>query len=323
MMLLKAFAVVVLVLAVDVGLYCWWIDSTTTLGQPCRTIDWIKEERFREYTKGFSSSCVFLPSQKIHLHVLDNGLESNRTMLFAHGLTMSTFLWREQLQYYHEKGVRVIAFDFRAQGLSEVPQGLETIRLEELYKDVIELVEILEKQRRVKNIDYVGLSMGGFVGLRLAAYHPDMFRSSTLMSCDALPGSTTIQFEMFALMVRYFGLTRGISETLAPMLFSEEYARKNKDAITDFWQITNKNHLYRVFHGIASRSEFVDLKKIKMPFQLVYGQNDSAVNMETGKKITSQIENSKFIEIANSGHFMPCEQSKAVTEMLDSFYASL
>src|SRR5437899_10903280 len=76
---------------------------------------------------------------------------------------------------------RCVAFNFRGQGQSEVTgSGYD---METLYEDAVALIE----QLGCAPCHFLGLSMGGFIGLRLAARHPELLRSMILLETSADP----------------------------------------------------------------------------------------------------------------------------------------
>src|SRR5258705_4258305 len=100
------------------------------------------------------------------------------TIIFSHGLMFNSHQWDEQLDYF--KGhYRCIAYDHRGQGQSESVGGKD---MDTLYEDAASLIEQLSPG---KPIHFVGLSMGGFVGMRLAARKPHLLRSLTLLETSA------------------------------------------------------------------------------------------------------------------------------------------
>ena len=112
------------------------------------------------------------------IYVSDSG-SSKTPIVFSHGL-----LWSHQMfdavWAQLQRDYRCIAYDHRGQGRSEGPER-GAIAIEQLTDDAIQLVQ----QLGVGPCHFVGLSMGGFVGLRLAARRPDLIRSLTLISTAA------------------------------------------------------------------------------------------------------------------------------------------
>src|SRR5207244_9055906 len=76
---------------------------------------------------------------------------------------------------------RCVAFDFRGQGQSEVTRS--GYDMETPYEDAVALIE----QLGCAPCHFLGLSMGGFIGLRIAARHPGLLRSLVLREPSAGP----------------------------------------------------------------------------------------------------------------------------------------
>ena len=101
---------------------------------------------------------------------------------FCSGSSLGTTheMWAPQVDVLAER-FRVIAFDHRGHGESEVPTGPYTI--DDLGGDVLELLDTLG----VDQASYVGISLGGAVGLWLAENAPDRFHRFALLCPPASP----------------------------------------------------------------------------------------------------------------------------------------
>src|ERR1051326_2318606 len=116
------------------------------------------------------------------------------TIVFSHGLLMDHTMFEPQRAAF-EKDYRVVAYDHRAQGLSEDPgRGYD---MSTLADDATMLIRALG----AAPCHFAGLSMGGFVGMRVAAHHPELIKTLTLMN-------TTANKENLASRLRYNFLAR-------------------------------------------------------------------------------------------------------------------
>ena len=101
---------------------------------------------------------------------------SGPTILFAHALGASSALWQPQLAEL-SKRFDCIAYDARGHGGSETPAP--PWRLDDLAADALALLDGLAVERCV----FVGISMGGMIGLHLALAAPQRLRG--LVVCDS------------------------------------------------------------------------------------------------------------------------------------------
>src|SRR5215470_10760180 len=113
---------------------------------------------------------------------------------------------------------RCVAFDFRGQGQSEVTRS--GYDMETLYEDAIALIE----QLGCAPCHFLGLSMGGFIGLRLAARHPQFLRSLILLetTADPEPSENVSKYRQLTFVARWFGLGLVVDRVM-PVMFGRTF----------------------------------------------------------------------------------------------------
>ena len=111
-------------------------------------------------------------------HYIDIGISTATPVIFIHGFPFSHKMWTfaggqtESIATTY----RVIAYDIRGHGDSEIGDGQFT--LEMFVDDLFGLMDHLNITRAV----LVGFSMGGYIALRAAEKNPDRMRA--LVLCD-------------------------------------------------------------------------------------------------------------------------------------------
>ena len=108
--------------------------------------------------------------------------EGQETVVFAHGLLFSSEMFRSQIDHFKKK-FKCVSIDFKGQGKSGVSK--DGYDMDTLSEETLEILNHLN----VEKFHFAGLSMGGFVGMRLALKIPDRLRSLTLMNttCEDEP----------------------------------------------------------------------------------------------------------------------------------------
>lgn len=97
------------------------------------------------------------------------------TVVFVHGYTVSAECWALQVRDLADAGVRMVLYDQRGHGASEVgPSGHDTI--EQLGRD---LLEVLNQRVPAGPVMLVGHSMGGMTIMALAEQQPELFSSNS------------------------------------------------------------------------------------------------------------------------------------------------
>ena len=114
----------------------------------------------------------YIQSNGVNLYFEESG-SGKETVMFSHGLLWSHRMFRAQVQHL-QKRYRVIAYDHRGQGQSEFKEPFD---MDTLYEDAAALITALCEGP----VHFVGLSMGGFIGIRLAARLPDLIKSLGLL----------------------------------------------------------------------------------------------------------------------------------------------
>jgi len=215
-----------------------------------------------------------------------------------------------------QKNYRVIAFDHRGQGLSETPIGSELITPEDNYLDTVELLETLQ----LGKVHFIGLAMGGFVGMRLGARNSHLLKSLVLMGTDSFQvNSGKLQNEIYAFIINYFGPQTFLSESIWPGLFDKEYIEKNLQLWVDFDKFNLKNNIYRTVKGLLQRAEFKELNKIQnFPVIVIHGEND-VIPISSAQYLVNNIKDAQFLPISNAGHFTPIEKPTEINQSILKF----
>ena len=139
------------------------------------------------------------------LYYVDEG-SGAETIVFSHGLLFSHEMFRKQIDHFKSR-YRCIAYDHRGQGQSEATKtGYD---MDSLFLDAVALIENLQ----LGSVHFVGLSMGGFVGMRLAARKPDLVKSLTLMETSAETEVNKLKYSVLNLIFKVAGSKQSIRKS--------------------------------------------------------------------------------------------------------------
>jgi len=241
------------------------------------------------------------------------------TIVFAHGLFWSCRLYDEQVAALKER-YRCVAFDFRGQGQSEVTR--DGYDMETLAEDAAALIETLQ----CAPCHFVGLSMGGFIGLRLAARRPDLLRSLILLesSADPEPAEQARQFRLLFLIVRWLGPRLVMSRGM-PVMFGQKFLHDPVRAeLRDEWRRRlSSNHrvgAYRAAMGAITRKGVRDeLGQIRVPTLILVGDQDVAQPLPNSQRLHEGIAGSQLVIIPGAGHTSSVEEPAAVNAAISEF----
>mgnify|MGYP005811184911 CR=1 FL=1 len=253
----------------------------------------------------------------VNLYFEESG-NGKETLVFSHGLLWSHKMFRAQVQYLQKK-YRVIAYDHRGQGQSEVrgPFDMDT-----LYEDAAALILVL----CAGPVHFVGLSMGGFVGMRLAARRPELLKTLALLetSANAEPVENLPKYKMLNGIVKLAGVIGPIASQVMPIMFAERWLSnpKNQQEI-EFWKNelkSNKRSITGPVEGVIYRKGIEqDLQKITCPTMVIVGDEDVATKPEKAKFIQMSIPKAVLHLIPGAGHSSCIEKPDVVNRLLEDW----
>ncbi|WP_404366848.1 alpha/beta fold hydrolase [Corallococcus coralloides] len=240
-------------------------------------------------------------------------------VLFSHGLLWSTRLFDPQVEALRGR-FRCISYDHRGQGQSDVPPE-SAIDVETVYADAVALIESLG----VAPVHFVGLSMGGFVGMRLAARRPDLLRSLVLLetSADPEPLANVPRYTALNLVARYVGLGPVAGPVMRIMFgtsFLTDPGRAEERALWRTRLTGNRRDIYRAVNGVIQRKPVAEeLPRIRTPTLVIVGEEDRATVPSKSERIHSLIPGSKLVRLSRGGHSSSVEEPALVNAELAPF----
>ena len=246
---------------------------------------------------------------------------SGETVVFSHGLLFSTALFGPQVAALRGDH-RCVAYDHRGQGRSE-DSDLPSIPMELLYQDAVALIETLG----VGPVHFVGLSMGGFVGMRIAARRPDLLRSLVLLetSAEREPHENILRYGAMNVVARTLG-TRPLLGRLLPILFGRStLADPSRRADVARWASglqQNRRGIWRAVNGVIDRVAILpELGRVRCPTLVMVGEEDVATVPARAETIHRAIAGSRLVRIPRAGHSSSLEQPEVVTAAVRGFVA--
>ena len=220
------------------------------------------------------------------------------------------------------KEYRVIAYDHRGQGSSEVggPYDMDTVAA-----DAAELIRSLVGGP----VHFIGLSMGGFVGIRLAARHPELVKSLILLetSANAEPLENLPQYKVLNGLVRWVGVIPPIASKVMKIMFAKSWLA-DPAHVNSFrhWKkelASNKKSITGPVEGVIYRKGVEEeLAKISCPTLVIVGDEDVATTPQKAAFIHQEIAGSKLETISGAGHSSCIEKPEEVNRLLKEWLKS-
>jgi pimeloyl-ACP methyl ester carboxylesterase len=243
------------------------------------------------------------------------------TIVFSHGLLMSGDMFAGQVKALSGR-YRCISYDHRGQSRSEVTDS--GYDMDSLTDDAAALIRELD----CAPCHFAGLSMGGFVGMRLAIRQPELLKSLILMetTADPEPEENKGPYRRLAFIGRWLSF-RLVIKPLMGIMFGRSFLEDPaKEATREKW----KNHLlslnrtgtHRAAFGVIDREGVYDqLSAIQTPTLIIVGEEDVATVPAKAERMREAIEGAVLVRLPRGGHSASIEEPEAVTKALEGFLA--
>lgn len=257
----------------------------------------------------------------VELAYIERG-QGEQTVVLAHSFLVDHRQFNAQIEALAAE-YRVIAYDHRDHGRSGRATG--DYPLEDLVTDAVGLIG----HAGAAPCHWVGLSTGGFVGLRLALEHPGLLRSLTLMDTSARPEPPLkrLEYEGLLLALRLFGLGPLLGKAMRAMFGDttlQDPARAGELAV---WReriaANDPAALGRFGRAIFRRKDISPrLGGVDVPTLVIVGAEDRALPPEVSRGLAEGIPGARLEVLEAAGHLSTIERPEAVNALLVPFLAS-
>ena len=257
------------------------------------------------------------------LEVLDTGGDKP-VIAWCHGLLWSHRMFAPQIEALRDR-FRCVAWDHRGQGQSDVPAG-RIVTIEQVTADAIALID----QLGLSPVHFVGLSMGGFVGMRIAARRPERVRSLALLATapDPEPRSNLPKYRVLAGLARMVGVNRPLARQVIRIMCGDGWLADpaNAGRAEELLRMVmeNRSTITKAVNGVLEREGVTgELSAISCPTLVLRGTEDQAIAAPRARLLMEGIAGARWVDVPGAGHTMTLEAPAAVTAALESFLSSI
>lgn len=247
----------------------------------------------------------------IRLHYRIDGPDDGTPVVFANSLGTDFRLWDPLLPLLPQ-GLRILRFDKRGHGLSDVPNGPYSMGA--LVSDTEKLMDLTG----FKNAIFVGLSIGGMIAQGLAAKRLDLVRAMVLSNTGAKIGTREIWQERIDL-VNSGGLAAVVDPTMARW-FSDSF-RKGPEfpAWRNLFLRTPTEGWTGCSAAISGTDFFASTAALRLPTLGIAGSEDGSTPPDLVRETAALVPGSSTQLIRGAGH-LPCvEQPETYSRILTGF----
>jgi 3-oxoadipate enol-lactonase len=234
-------------------------------------------------------------------------------LVLAGSIGSTLAMWDPQLPVLAER-YRVIRVDHRGHGRSPVPAGPYTIA--DLASDVLTVLDHLGESR----VALCGLSMGGMVGMWLAAHAPERISALALLDTSAHMGSEVWAPRIAAVEA---GGTASIVDSVMQRWFTPEFRERHPDGVARYAAMVADTP-DAGYAGCAAAIRDMDLRadlaKITAPTLVLVGSDDPATPPADARDLADRIAGSRLVVVPGAAHIASAERPDEVNRhLLDHF----
>ena len=247
----------------------------------------------------------------ITLHIRDEGPRDGRVVMFANSLGTDLRVWNALLPLL-PPALRIIRYDKRGHGLSDATPAPYSI--DQLVADAEAVCDGLG----LRDITFVGLSIGGLIGQGLAAKRPDLLRALVLMDTATQIGTAQMWQD------RIDRITRDGVAALADPILERWFTPGFRDTNPEFalWRNMLTRTSVAGYAGCCAAIAAADLtestRALALPVMAMAGDQDGSTPPDL-VRATADLCGADFHLIADAGHIPCVEQPAATAKLLTDF----
>ena len=252
----------------------------------------------------------------VALHHEVTGPEDGQVVLLGSSLGTTLAMWDGQVARLSER-FRVVRFDHRGHGGSPVPP--EPYAIADLGRDVLALLDALGVERA----SYCGLSIGGMVGMWLAANAPRRIDRLVLL-CTSAHFPPAEAWTERAAAVQQAGSTEAVADAVLARWLTPEFARARPEALAALrtMLVACPPLGYAGCCRAIGRMDLrADLPRIRAPTLVVAAAQDPATPPEHLERIAAAIPDARLELLSPSAHIAAVERASDVTRLISGHLA--
>jgi 3-oxoadipate enol-lactonase len=247
------------------------------------------------------------------LHYIEHG-SGEIPVIFGHGLMLSSKMWQSFYFPSLPSKCHGYALDMRGHGRSAEVTGC-TVR--NMADDVYTFAQKLSLEKFV----YVGVSMGGGIGLQLALNHPGCISALILLS--PLTGLGTSGLFLFRILGSFFAQKRWLIKPMLRSMCARKPPKDSLDGAVDEAMLVTADRLKEFIMDKKPIDRLEKLDSLNIPTLCVIGEKDTAVPAGQQKELAKRIPGAKTIAYPGYGHMVTYEKQEDIFNEMMRFIDSV
>lgn len=272
----------------------------------------------------------------VRLHYVEAG--EGPLVVLLHGFPQFHHMWRHQIPALVEAGFRVVAPDMRGYNLSDKPDGIEHYRIEELVRDVEQLIV----ERGEERASVIGHDWGAIVAWFVAMQHPGLVEKLGILNVPhparfltglMMPGQLLRSFYVFLFQVPripekllsaggFAVLRAGFRRDPArPGAISAQDVERYVEALSRPGALTAAINYYRALFRNPSGTRGL-LGEIEAPTLVIWGEGDAFLSRKLAEPGPLWVPNLRVERLPDASHWVAEDRPEKVNALLLGFLKS-
>ena len=244
----------------------------------------------------------------------DDGPATAPAVVFAHALGTNSTLWDPILPLLNP-GLRIIRFDLRGHGRSDVPDP--PYAMGQLIADA----EAVCDKIVLRDVVFVGLSVGGMIAQGLAIKRPDLVRAMVLSNTAAKIGHPKLWQDRIS-FIQTNGMAAGADAILKRWFGKTIHGTPQVAPYERMLTTTTAKGYAGVCAAIAGTDLYTPTSGLRIPTLGIAGGQDMSTPPDLVRETIDLIPGSQFALIAKAGHLPLVEQPLVYAEHINQFLAA-
>lgn len=255
--------------------------------------------------------------QNSSLYYQDHGDHSKTPIIFLHAFPLNSTMWDDQVNFF-KNDYRVITFDFRGLGQSDVGTGQYTIDF--FADDLVVLMDHLKIDKAV----WCGLSMGGYTILRAIEKYPDRCKALILCNTKSVADNNAGKLgrSQGIQTIQEKGLN-AFAEHFLTLLFKPQDIKDDKPIVKTAKSMILSQSSIGVCGNLLALGLRTDttenLKNIKVPTQIIASEFDVPCPKEVVSILHENIPESQLSTFPGIAHMSNLEVPDEFNRVIGNF----
>jgi pimeloyl-ACP methyl ester carboxylesterase len=261
----------------------------------------------------------------VAIRVLESGPADGPIVLLVHGWGGCAYSFAETIPALAHAGHRVIAMDLPGHGLSDKPADEQHYTTRALLDAVLGVLS----EARVRRFTYVGHSMGGLLGLKLAAGGKAGLERLVLISSAGLTRIAVLgPIKLLSPRPLDRVMPALLSRRLIAGILNAAFGTKERPTqrdIDEYWALTQWDEYAWACRACVHRVDFTrvaatKLRSLRIPVLVITGGRDRVVGM--GGKRARLIPTARLVHLPEGGHLVMQECAGRTNAEILAFLAN-